>query len=305
MNKTRFRLRKQFVIAIPIFLALTIISLGIILTNRRSYSATIAQVETQKSNVENEEKANILADNEYIKNFGIYMDNRQKDNTIIYYADKFHLNTDKVLEIARNLTNNYTNEKYLKTNVIGSESVIEKLGSFKSFEAGAAYFARDIYRNPKRYGATAEEIQTGEEIDVSRNIVDKKIYMSNGLTFEQYYGKIADLFEIDKSIALSMVYLESGRMRSALFNNKNNIGGMRSGSGWMSFPTLEAGIIAHVLTTKSIADRHDFNISDPDGIYKFSGVYVNGSVNKPSDDWTNKVLIIKGQIEEKDVFTIK
>ena len=129
--------------------------------------------------------------------------------------------------------------------------------------------------------------------------------MSNGLTFEQYYGKIADLFGVNKSIALAMVYHESGRMTSSLARNSNNIGGMRSGGGWLKFPTLEAGIIAHVLTVKSIADRNGFDIADPDGIYKFSGVYVHGSLTKPSEDWVNKVNWYKNRIEQKDVFTIK
>lgn len=302
----RIRLRKQFVIAIPIFLIVTIVSLAIVLTNRRSYSATIDKPSEQASNiVGNNSGANLLTDNRYIKNLGNYIDNRQKDNTIKYYASKFNLDTDKVLAIARKITNDYTNEDFLKTNVIGGSKIIEKVGSFNSFEAGVVYFARDIYRHPKSYGTTDEEIIISDYVNTERNIVDKKIMMSNGMTFEQYYGKIADLYNIDKATALAMVYLESGRMKSRLFVNKNNIGGMRSGGTWLSYPTLEAGIIAHVMTIRSISNKHNFDITDPDGVLKFSGVYVNGSTANPSEKWTSDVLNIREKLIEKNVFAIE
>ena len=307
-RKPKLRLRKQFIIALPIFLLITLISTFIVVKNNHSYSATIEKVEEAAPTVLQEEttesKPNLLNSNAFLNNLSSYLNNAQKDNTVIYYADKFHLKKDKILEIVKNYTDNYTNEEYLRTNVIGSEKVIAKLGSFNSFEAGVAYFVRDIYRNPERYGTTANEIITSYSVETARR-EKGTIYMSNGLTFEQYYGKIADLFGIDKSIALAMVYHESGNMNSFLAKNKNNIGGMKGGSGWMSFPTLEAGVIAHVLTVKSIAERNGFDISDPDGIYKFSGVYVHGSVNSPSEDWVNKVMWFKQKIDSKDVFTIK
>ena len=303
----RMKLRKQFVFAIPIFLIITIISLAIVLTNRRSYSATVAKPDEQQAPniINNVSGVNLLTDNRYIKNLGNYIDNRQKDNTIKYYASKFNLDTNKVLEIARKITNDYTSEDFLKTNVIGDSKVIDKVGSFNSFEAGVVYFARDIYRHPKRYGTTDEEIIISYDVHTERNIVDKKIMMSNGMTFEQYYGKIADLYNIDKATALAMVYLESGRMKSRLFVNKNNIGGMRSGSTWLSFPTLEAGIIAHVMTIRSISNKHGFDITDPDGVLKFSGVYVNGSTANPSEKWTSDVLNIREKLIEKNVFAIE
>ena len=307
-RKPKLRLRKQFIIALPIFLLITLISTFIVVKNNRSYSATIEKVEEAAPTVLQEEttesKPNLLNSNAFLNNLSSYLNNAQKDNTVIYYADKFHLKKDKILEIVKNYTDNYTNEEYLKTNVIGPAKVIAKQGSFNSFEAGVAYFVRDIYRNPERYGTTAKDIMASYSVETAKR-ENGTIYMSNGLTFEQYYGKIADLFGIDKSIALAMVYHESGNMNSFLAKNKNNIGGMKGGSGWMSFPTLEAGVIAHVLTVKSIAERNGFDISDPDGIYKFSGVYVHGSVNSPSEDWVNKVMWFKQKIDSKDVFTIK
>ena len=307
LRRNKVKLRKQFVIAIPIFLLVTALSLSIVLINKRSYSATIVKVETQGPNLEvaSKPKTNLLQDNEIVKRYSAYMEERQKEKTIAFYADLFHLDTTKAVEIAKKLTNDFTNENFLKTNVIGNDKIINKLGSFKSFEAGAVYYARDLYRNPERYGTTSKEIIADYSIDTERNVVNKKIIVKNGLTFEQFYGKIADLFGIDKSTGLAMAYLESGRLNSKLAKNKNNIGGMRSGKGWMSFPTLEAGAIAHILTIRSISNRHGFDITDTDGIYKFSGVYVNGSTSKPSEKWTHDVLNLKAKIDKQNVFTIE
>lgn len=318
-KKPKMRLRKQFIIALPIFLIITIVSTIMVIVNNRSYAAQVEKVEEtapviiedlqpSKPQIEEttgESKPNLLNDNEYLKRLSNYFDNAQKDNTIVYYANKFKLKEDKVLELAKKLTEDYTKEEYLRTNVIGSSSVIAKVGSFNSFEAGVAFFVRDLYRNPTRYGTTSREIVESTAVEVNNNIVKGTIYMSNGLTFEQYYGKIADLFGIDKSIALAMVYHESGNMKSGLARNNNNIGGLKGGGGWLSFPTLEAGIIAHVLTIKSISEKNGFDITDPDGIYKFSGIYVRGNVNSPSEDWVNKVNWYKEKIDSKDVFTIK
>lgn len=316
MNKTKpkLRLRKPFVIAIFVLLLISLVSTYAIIVNNRSYSASIEKLEEAapvmlnaevEENETGESKANFLNDNAYLKRFDNYLNNIQKDNTIIYYANKFKLKEDVILRLVKNLTDDYTKEEYLKTNVIGSSSIIAKLGSFNSFEAGVAYFMRDIYRNPERYGTTSSAIVASSAIEKNTNIVKGTIYMSNGLTFEQYYGKIADLFGINKSIALAMVYHESGNMKSGLAVNKNNIGGLKGGGGWMAFPTLEAGVIAHVLTVKSISEKNGFDISDPDGIYKFSGIYVHGNVNSPSEDWVNKVIWYKNKIDSKDVFTIK
>ena len=310
--RPKLRLRKQFIIAIPIFLLVTIISITTVIINNRSYSAEVEKVEETEPLVQEEteketeeSKPNLLNNNQLFNSYSEFMNNVQKDNTIIYYASKFKLKEDKVLEIAKKYTEDYTNEDFLRTNVIGSASTISKIGQFDSFEAGVAYYVRDIYRDPSKYGTTAKEIIASTAIEVNNNIVKGTIYMSNGLTFEQYYGKIADLFGVDKSIALAMVYHESGNMKSGLARNRNNIGGMKGGGGWASYPTLEAGIICHVLTIKNIADKNGFDITDPDGIYKFSGIYVRGNVNSPSQDWVNKVNWYKEKIDSKDVFTIK
>ncbi len=306
MNKTKpkLRLRKSVLISIPVILIVAIVSV-ILITSKDKLFAKSSEVnrETQTSNIIEEDSTYSLSDNEYIKSLSNLIENRQKDNTIIYYADKFNLDINKTLEIAHQITNNYEDEYFLISNSIVPENYRSKIGSFKSFEAGAIYFVKDISVYPERYGATSS-IKISTNIDNYKNRHDGHIYLSNGLTYEQFLGKICDLYDVDKELALAIVYEESGIMTSGLFNYSNNMGGQRGYDGWMQFTSLESGTIFYVLTLKNLINRSEADVSTYEGILRLSGIYVRGNVNKPSEDWTRKVLLFKDKIHEKDLFTI-
>lgn len=304
MNKKRhkMRLRKQVIKCIPIALALAVLTIGLIINIDKTFAT-----EVQKNSgvaAENIVDDGILSENKYLLQFMEMMDKRQKDNTIIYYASKFKLNTTKALEIAHKLTNNYEDETYKKTNAIIPPKYSKKIGPFNSFEAGVVYYIRNLYSYPERYGSSIAEMRLDETPTINTKRVNGKIIMDNGLTFEQYLGKICDLYGIEKSFALAIVYQESGIMTSGLFKYNNNIGGLRGYAGWMSFPTLEAGIIGHIMSVKGIIDNYEFDMTQDNAIAMFSGVYVKGNPESIAESWTNKVTYFKDQIESKDLFTI-
>ena len=308
-KKSKLRLRKPFIISLPILVLLCLLG-TVLLINRDRLLTKVVEAEKQEQSGFNEGYTSFrLSNTEYFKAFGKAIEDRQKDNTIISYAEKFNLDISKTLDIAHNITNNYTDEYFLENNVIVPEKYRSKVGTYNSFEAGVIYFVRDLSRNPERYGTTYDQIVISNKVELVKFEYGKPLYMSNGLTFEQYYGHIADLFGVDKSTALAMAYHESGypsRGTSGLFKYNNNIGGMKCGTNcWASYPTMEAGIIAHVLTVKSISERNGFDIGNLDGLYKFSGIYVTGNINRPSELWTSRVLYFKSQIDSKDLFTIK
>jgi len=306
MNKKRHKLRlRKKVSRILVLTLLFMILTTILLLNFNKTFATEVHENSDLTSQNNLQETKSLSNNEYIKKFNKIMENRQKDNTIIYYAGKFKLDINKTLDLVHKFTNNYENELYKKNYIIGPPKIIEKLGTFKSFEAGVVYFIRDLYSYPEKYGMTIEEMRLDETPSINEKRINNKIIMDNGMTFEQYYGKICDLFGIEKSFGLAIVYQESGLMRSGLFKYNNNIGGLRGYAGWMSFPTLEAGIIAHITTIKGIIDNYEFDMTADDSIAVFSGVYVKGNANSIAESWTNKVTYFKEQIENKDLFTIK
>lgn len=303
-KRHKLRLRKQVVFGLPIAIMISVLTISLIINRNIIFSSEVST----NSNIAAENKVYDglkLSDLEYIKNFDETIESMEKDNTIIYYAQVFKLDVDKTLELAHKLTDNYQDPEYLKHNVIATDKWIKKLGSFKSFEAGVVYFVRDLYRYPERYGKTIAEMRLSETPTRKKVSKDGNIYMNNGLTFEQYLGKIADLFGVDKTIALAISYQEAGIKTSNLFKNKNNIGGHRGYNGWMSYTTLEAGIIAHVISIKSLTEKNNIDLSSPNGISQLSGIYVNGSMSKPQASWTEKVTIFTQKINEKDLFTIK
>ncbi len=303
-KRHRRRLRKQVIFGLPIATMIGVLAVSLVLNRNIVFSSEVKTSEKIAS--ENEiYDGPVFSDLEFIKNIDKSLEKRRMDNTVIYYAQTFKLDVDKTLEIAHKLTNNYENKDYQKHHVIANKKWIAKLGSFNSFEAGVVYFVRDLYRYPERYGSTIEEIRESNTITTKQIGKNRMIYMDNGLTFEQYVGKIADLLGVDKNIALAISYQEAGIKSSNLFKNSNNIGGHRGYNGWMKYTTLEAGVIAHIVSIKSIADKNNIDLSTHEGLRQFSGVYVNGSVTKPQDSWVEKVSIFTRQIKEKDLFTIK
>ena len=309
-NKNRLRLRKQVIYLLPVVILLTLLSLTLIISNHKLTNKVVNQ-ENLATNKIDDLAANSnfqLSDLKYIQEFYKFVEERQKDNTVIYYASIFKLDIDKTLQIAYKYTNNFEDEEFNKNFVIGPKSIKKSKGSFPSFEAGVAYFVRDLYRYPERYGSSIYEIRLDESPTIKTKDKKGNLIMDNGLTFEQYVGHICNLFEVDPAFTLAIINLESGYQSSYLFTNKNNVGGHRGiGGTWKSYTTLEAGVLAHVLSVKNIADKNNIDAKEmtDEEIYAFSGTYVTGSAAKPSSSWTGKVTKIKENISKKDLFTIK
>lgn len=302
-KRQKLRLRKQVIMCIPVALLFAILTVGIIINSHKTYANSVES----NGGIASENRivdGGVLSNNKYIVEFTKMMDKRQKDNTVIYYASKFKLNVNRALEIAHELTDNYENEDYNKNYIIAMPKYKEKIKAFDSFEAGVVHFIRNLYSYPERYGSSIEEMRLDETPTINENSVDGHIMMDNGLTFEQYVGKISDLYGLDKSLVLAIVYQESGIMTSGLFKYNNNIGGLRGYAGWMSFPTLEAGIIGHVMSVKGIIDNYELDMNQEDAIALFSGVYVRGNASLIAESWTNKVTYFKEQIDNQNLFII-
>lgn len=299
-KRHRLRLKKQVIIAVPVaFLITTVITLLIAFSSQTFTSEIKA---TQVMDALASEEINENYTNKYITDFNNQLEIRKKDNTVIFYAEQFKINIDKALELVHNYTNNYTAEDYNQNYVIGPDFIKEREGSFPSEEAGIAFFIKDLYVWPQNYGCTIEEIRTSSEIDIDRNIVDGKIYLDNGLTYEQYMGKLADMYGLDKTLTLAVSYHETGVLTSGLFTLSNNVGGQRGMNGWMSFTTLEAGMLTHVLSVRSIVKMYNIDMNSETAINELSSVYVNGIYGNVAYDWVNKVSYFMQSIENQDLF---
>lgn len=304
-KRPRLRLRKQIIISLPIALFVILISTFLVINQKRTFANEVSPYEVAAT-PSNDIEGIKLSELKTIANLNNMIETRQKDNTVIYYANAYHVNVDVALEVVHQYTDNYTNPTFLTTNVIGNDNIVAKCGSFTSFEAGIVYFIRDFYVYPDKYGRTIEEVRLEPDPVATPKQVssDGKIYMDNGLTFEQYVGKISRLFGLDPSLVLAVTYQETGIMTSGLFTISNNIGGHRGYAGWMNFPTLEAGVIYHVLTIRNLYTKFSIDVNDPNQAALLSGIYVNGVYGQVADHWLGKVLYFQEKINEQDLFTI-
>ena len=303
-RRHKLRLRKQVVIAFPIALILFICMFCFILHTHKLNENIVKTPDELEAGLNIKDRNSL--DYAFVYQVESAIKNRQRDNTVIYYAQKFKLHVDKTIELVHSFTENYTNEVWKENYIIGPEKVVNAfVDPFSSEEAGIIYFVRDLYRYPEKYGSSLEEIRASNEKEEDKIITEGTVYLQNGLTYEQYLGRICDLFGVDKSTALAISYLETGYLKSGLFQYDNNVGGQRGYAGWMEYPTLEAGIIGHVTALRAMLNNYEIDLSSENAIADLSSIYVNGHPNNPSPHWTEKVTIIKRNIEQKDLFTIE
>ncbi len=299
-SKHKYHLRKEvyFVVAFA-FLVASILSILII--NGKKMESSNVESKAVESGLQKDETESFFLKDKYVNMLNDNLKNRQRDNTVKYYASKFKLDVDKALELVHNYTNNYTDESFLQNYVIGPDKVKERMKSFPSEEAGIVYFIRDLYRWPENYGLTIGDVRLSEECSITRNISDGKIIMSDGLTYEQYVARISNLYNLNPKIILAISYLETGYLQSGLFVYNNNVGGMKGYEGWMEFTTLDAGIIAHVLAVKAIADNYGIDLNSDTAIAELSSVYVKGYYGSYDAHWTEKVTTIFNNINDEDL----
>lgn len=311
-KRTKLRLRKQVIISFPIAILVSILAVTYILNQNTALAREVKKEDTLSNKVvetapqEGVEKKDLLSDNIYVAELTKRVSEIKTDEMIKYYADLYNLNTDKAVEIARNLTDNYRSETYKTTHIISTPYYMPNTGSITSQEAGIIFYVKDLYTYPERYGSSIPEMRLSEVPRTDRRYNEAgELIMNNGMTFEQYVGHISDLLGVDKATVLAISYHEAGIKTSGLFHNKNNIGGHKGLNGWKSFMTLEAGIIGHVFSVRNIAIRAGGDLTTPEGLTAFSSIYVNGHVGNPSAHWTEKVTYFRNQINSKDLFTIK
>ena len=310
MKRTKLRLRKQVLISFPIAIFVSLLAVIYIISQNTALAQEVKKENTLSGNVvetpgvDTESKNDsILSNNEYINAYREFLKTYEKDKLVMYYADLYNLNANKAVEIARKLTDDYSSETYNKTYIISPSTYKPKTGNITSYEAGIIFYVKDLFTYPERYGSSIAEMRITEVPRTVRTYNDNgDIIMSNGMTFEQYVGKIADLFGVDKTTVLAISYHEAGVKTSNIFKSKNNIGGHKGLNGWKSFMTLEAGVIGHVLAIRNISTKHGVDPSTPEGLSDFSSVYVNGYLGAPSAHWLEKVTYFKNQINSKDLF---
>ncbi len=207
------------------------------------------------------------------------------DSYLQEYSNYYHLNSEKVIELAKITTNNY--EDFFK--IIGREDY-----DYTNPEACCMLFVYYLNRNELTidlcdFNLTKEDLVTTKEIETIPHNNIAELYLSNGQKYSEFYLKVCDLFNINhKELSLASSIFEISENGSFSSNTRNNFGGMKNKSGeFMTFPTPEAGIISMCGNYKSKFDT--FSIEN---IEELAGYYVTGNKTKKTAEtkrWAESV----------------
>lgn len=214
-----------------------------------------------------------------------------KDETLEQeYIDKYckiyGLDSNKVYEIAKTLSNSFSDEKYISSN-----NLIYNMNgkSYSNKELGILIFVRHLYQIPKDFNTNINDI------------IDKKFTPNNEINEELTVKYYSDLFGVDPSLVLAIEYQESScnneRYSSDAYLNLNNPAGLidpATSKLWI-FPSKESGIIEHVYQLKNY--YIDKGLTTPEQIKE---IYApNDTDNDPTNlnyNWLNNVKSLMAEI---------
>ena len=192
------------------------------------------------------------------------------------YSTYFNLDSGKVIEIAKTLTNNFENDVIIS---IGNKKVTSS-----NPETMAMFLVWDLYKNSSDYQLTREELTISDEIAHLQYNEEGKIILRNGLTFSEFMGKVSDSIEGDKCFDVAVSDAETKKQTSDQSIEKNNFGGWRYDEEYLTFPSPEAGIIYHSMMLEKKRNTWDYaNLSE------FSGIYTQNDKTRPNKKWVNNV----------------
>jgi len=194
------------------------------------------------------------------------------DTYLRQYSEYFHLDGDKVVDIAKKLTNHYQDNFAVALSDSAMEDYDLK-NVIDNPETGALLFNYFIYRNVNGndgelafkisdFGYSKNDLVTTREIETIDYDYEngETLVLTNGLTRSQFTGKICDLLGMDKAYTLAISYAETGVNGSPASRNHNNYGGQKNKEGeLMGFPRAEAGLIAQALNLKTYPSKYGVN----------------------------------------------
>lgn len=173
-------------------------------------------------------------------------ENAQNEEREIYeqyltlYSSFYHLDSSKVIEIARRLTNDFTKDF----------SLVNGTALYDTSNKEAEVLTFVYLLNKEELNATSEEIgytidQLKLDYEIDPLINRESVY--NGITISQFIGHVCDLLNVDKVLTYAISSGETGYQTSNLALNNNNFGGLTSdGITFYSYTTPESGVIAFV-----------------------------------------------------------
>lgn len=210
------------------------------------------------------------------------------DEYLEEYSLYFNLDSKKVIEIAKAMTNNYS-KPYI--DVIGNY-----LYTLDDDEEFAMLFTYLLSRDELVYKLDGFET-TKEALIVSDEVIttdpEKLLTLRTGESFGEYVGRISELLGMDKSYALAIAYTISSVENKPGFNENNNFDGLVDENGeFVKYASPEAGIVAFLINLKQYEEKNVNSLEE------LSGLYLNHQRDLPDADWVKCVQFFHKVISE-------
>lgn len=210
------------------------------------------------------------------------------DTYLRQYSYYFNFDQEKVIEVARKLTDDYTNGFQMQ---IKGTDVCYGLDDPETF---AMMFVCGLYRERGEISSEyrRKDFLLSDELEKITRDEDGNIVLRNGQSFSVFLGQICDILsneEMFKVLALSISNSETKSQNPTVksLEECNNPGGLKGEDGFYKFPSLEAGIISFAVNLKRIESVYEGRIHS---FEQLSKVYVNGNLQaEPALDWTHNV----------------
>lgn len=202
------------------------------------------------------------------------------------YSSYFHLDSKKVIELARNTTNHYENF----TEIINNDQL-----DLSNPEAACMIFVYllqhdDLAIKLEELGYTKEDLITDTEPELLSYDHIEDLVLKNGQGYSEYVGKICDLFGIkDKCMVLAVSYSEIDKDNPKdASRTKNNFGGMMTKDFKLKFfSTPEEGIIELCGNYKDKYDKYDISTIDAFAVHYVKGR--KGEFDEEAQGWAYNV----------------
>ena len=156
------------------------------------------------------------------------------------YANYYHINPDRMYEIAASLTDNFTSEEYVNNHIIPTVVCKKRtmgidLDNIISEEEAVAMLARCLNQAPGDMGISTD------------NLYDDSYQTPSSKTYEEITLEAANIVGIDPALMYAICTAESSlyseENRSDLARYSNNFSGISTSSGWGSYATKEEGML--------------------------------------------------------------
>lgn len=209
------------------------------------------------------------------------------------YSLYFNLDSKRVIELARTMTNDYT-KPFI--DIIGN--YLYDLDDDEEFAILFTYLLSkdELTYKLEDYGMTKEELKVSDEIITTDP--DKELILRTGEHFGEYLGRISDILGMDKNYTLAVAYTIASMEGNPNFNETNNFDGLKDENGFITYSSPEAGIISYLINLKQYEEKNVNSLEE------LSSMYLTGTRENPNEAWVKSVKFFYAVISEnqKDYF---